>query len=298
MRSLLVVRHGRLIAEQYFGTVTADSLNDGRSVTKSITSLLVGIAISKKIITGTTERLDTLIHPPVAQITGAKAAITVDNLLTMTSGFEWDETEAGYDAWALAPDQIDYLLERPLSDQPGTRFNYNTAAVHLISAGLEEATGLTEEEFARRNLFPPLGITADAWETDDRGFNNGGAGLALRARDLAKIGQLVLQDGRSGETQVVPTEWIHRELAVHEHTGGAYGPVSNLDYGYLWWLTTADGHRVEFAWGFRGQYIVLVPDLDLVVVATGALDAPVDPDVEAQSILGVIMGGVLPAVRM
>ncbi len=298
LRSLLVVRNGLLVGEQYFGAGMADSLNDVRSVTKSVTSLLVGIAIGRGVITGTTERLGTLIHPPVAQIDGAKAEITVDNLLTMTSGFAWDEsTAAGYNEWVLAPDQIEFLLARPLSDPPGRQFNYNTAAVHLLSVGLSEATGGSTLAFADENLFAPLGIREREWETDNRGYNNGGSGLSLNARDLAKIGQLVLQAGASGGQQVDPAEWIQRSLATHQQVGYAYGPLTRLEYGYLWWLSTVRGHAVRFAWGYRGQFILLVPDLRLVVVATSALDAPIPPDVEAQAVLGLIVDDVLLAVR-
>jgi CubicO group peptidase (beta-lactamase class C family) len=298
LRSLLVARNGFLVGEQYFGTVTADSLSDVRSVTKSVMSLLVGIAIAHGALAGTDEPLDRLLHPPVATIDGEQARITVEHLLTMTSGFEWDEsTAAGYNAWVLAPDQIQYLLDRPLSDPPGTRFNYNSAAVHLLSAGLSEATGLTAAAFADRYLFTPLGITVHTWETDNRGYSNGGSGLALRSRDLARIGELVLQHGASGAVQVVPASWIDRMLAVHEHTHTSYGPLSNFDYGYLWWLTTIRGHAAALAWGYRGQYLLLIPDLRLVVVATAALDAPIPADDEGEAVLRLIVDDVLAAVR-
>jgi CubicO group peptidase (beta-lactamase class C family) len=298
LRSLIVVRNGHLIGERYYGAVTADSLNDVRSVTKSVTSLLVGIAIARGLITGTSERLGTLVHPPVALVEGAKADITVDNLLTMTSGFDWDEsTAAGYNAWALASDQIQYLLDRPLSDPPGTRFNYNSGAVHLLAVGLSEAAGTSEQVFAEQYLFTALGIRAHAWEMDSRGFNNGAAGLSLRARDLAKLGQLVLQGGASGADQVVPADWIQRVLAVHERPDWRYGPVADLAYGYLWWLATVAGRDVAFAWGYRGQFLVLVPELQLVVVATASLDAPVPADVEGQAVLDLIINSVITAVH-
>lgn len=298
LRSLLVVRNGLLVGEQYFGGADADTLHDVRSVTKSVTSLLVGIAIASGTITGTSERLGLLIHPPVAQIDGPKAEISVDNLLTMTSGFAWDEsTAAGYNEWALAPDQIEFLLARPLADAPGTRFTYNTAAVHLLSVGLSQASGDSTEAFAEHYLFAPLAIHERAWEVDNRGYNNGGAGLSLRARDLAKIGQLVLQEGASAAQQIVPADWIHQSLATHQQPGGRYGPVNQLRYGYLWWLSTVRGHAVTFGWGYRGQYIFLVPDLRLVVVATSALNAAIQPDDEAQAVLSLIVDDVLPAVR-
>jgi CubicO group peptidase (beta-lactamase class C family) len=229
LRSLLVARNGRLVGETYLAPAGPDSLEDGRSVTKSVTSLLVGLGISEGVIAGTGERLEVLLPPKVADVEGPKAAITVENLLTMTSGFAWDEsTAAGYNAWVLAPDQIDFLLARPLSDPPGQRFNYDSAAVHLLSAGLAEATAAPTRTFAEQHLFAPLGIGAYRWERDARGYENGASGLSLRARDLARIGQLVLQEGASADRQVVPAEWIRTSLTTHVATGVRFGPAGPL----------------------------------------------------------------------
>jgi CubicO group peptidase (beta-lactamase class C family) len=298
LRSLLVVRNGCVVGEQYFGDATPESLEDVRSVTKSVMSLLVGVAIAHGAITGTSERLDVLLQPPVAMVDGPKAVITVDNLLTMTSGFSWDEsTPAGYNEWVLAADQIDFLLSRPLSDLPGAQFNYNSAAVHLLSVGISQATARATQDFADETLFAPLGILNRTWEVDHRGYNNGGSGLSLRPRDLAKIGQLVLQDGRSAAQQIVSAEWIHSMVSRHQQPGWQYGPVTGMAYGYLWWLSTVAGHPVAFAWGYRGQYIFVSSQLRLVVVATSALDATIPPDQEAQDVLDVIVNGVFPAIR-
>jgi CubicO group peptidase (beta-lactamase class C family) len=298
LRSLLVARNGRLVGERYLPPVGIDSLQDGRSVTKSVTSLLVGLAISEGVIQGTDEGLDVLLQPPVADVEGPKAAITVENLLTMTSGFAWDEsTAAGYNTWVLAPDQIDFLLARPLSDAPGQRFNYDSAAVHLLSVGLAEATAASTRTFAEQRLFAPIGIGAYRWEQDARGYENGASGLSLRARDLAKIGQLVLQEGASADRQVVPADWIRQSLTAHVATGVRLATVGPLSYGYLWWLATIRGYATAFAWGYRGQYIFLVPDLELVVVATAALDAPVPSHDEETAVFTLIVDGVLPAIE-
>jgi CubicO group peptidase (beta-lactamase class C family) len=271
-----------------------DSLSDVRSVTKSITSMLVGIAISRGELAGPSERLDQLIPPNIATMRSDEAAITVENVLTMTGGWRWNEWTANdYNLWALAPDQIDYLLGRPLANTPGTTFTYNSAAVHLLGVGLSVATGETEQHYALAHLLGPLGISAVAWETDDRGYNNGGAGIQLRTRDLAKIGQLVLQNGRTPSTQIVPADWLNQSLVVHERINDRYGDVSGLNYGYLWWLTD----NFWLAWGFRGQYIYIVPSQQLVVVATSALDAPENSDDEAIAVLDLIASGIAPAVH-
>lgn len=299
IRSLVVVRHGTLVDERYFGGATRTTVADIRSGTKSVLSLLVGIASQDGTLGGPAERLDALLRPPVAVPAGPKAAITMDDLLTMRSGFEWDEsTKAGYNAWVLAPNQVDYLLAKPLVDTPGTTFRYDTAAVHLLSVGLSQATGGTAETYARRSLLDPLGIGAVTWETDNQGFNNGGAGLSLLPTDYARIGQLVLQHGASGDRQVVPAAWLDQVLASHLTVGARVGPLEGLHYGYLWWLGSVGGRPVEFAWGYRGQFLFLVPSLDLVVVVTSVLDDPsIDPDTEAAGAMDLIVNGILPAVH-
>lgn len=298
LRTLLVARNGYLVDEYYAPPVTVDSLSDVRSVTKSITSMLVGIAISRGELPGLAERLDQLIPSRIASMRADEAAITVENLLTMTGGWQWNEwTGNDYNLWALAPDQIDYVLGRPLANAPGTTFTYNSAAVHLLGVGLSVATGMREQDYARAHLLGPLNIQSLAWETDDRGYNNAGAGIQLRTRDLAKIGQLVLQHGRTSADQIVPAAWLDASLTVHEAIENQYGVVSNLNYGYLWWLTTVQGRTVWLAWGFRGQYLYIVPDQQLVVVATSSLTAPTTSDDEAIAVLDLIASGIAPAVH-
>jgi CubicO group peptidase (beta-lactamase class C family) len=199
-KCLLVVRNGFLIGEQYYGGTDAETLHDVRSVTKSVISLLVGIAIAQGKLAGTSEHLDALIHPPVAQVSAAEGAITVEHLLTMSSGFSWDEsTSAGYNDWILAPNQVQYLLTKTLAHSPGTWFTYNSAAVHLLPVGLTLAAGTDTLSYAQSVLFSPLSIARHEWEVDAQGYYNGGAGLALRARDLAKIGPSIPGSRRARE---------------------------------------------------------------------------------------------------
>jgi len=269
LRSIIVVRHGHLVAERYFAGVRADSLYALRSVTKSVISLLVGIAIQRGDIRSTDQPLSELFHPPLPALDAAHGAITVGNLLTMRGGFEWDEAAnvAEYNNWVLAPDQVEYVLARPLVAPPGTRFTYNSAAVHLLSAALELNAGGTAA-FADRHLLGPLGIHSRDWEVDNRGIPNGGAGLYLRPRDLAKLGQLVLQRGRSGSAQVVPAAWIDQATRRLGGTVGQLGALGGLGYGNLWWLGSAGGNEVVLGWGYGGQLMYIVPGLDLVVLTT------------------------------
>lgn len=299
VRSLIVVRMGVIVDEHYFAGATAATQADIRSGTKSVMAMLVGIATDQGSLSGPGERLDALLRPSVATLSGPKAAITVGDLLTMRSGFAWDEaTAAGYNAWALAPNQVDDLLQRPLADPPGSRFTYNSAAVHLLSVGLSQATSGTTESFARRVLFDPIGIGADTWETDNQGFNNGGAGLTLVPTDIARIGLLVLQRGASGSRQVVPADWIDGMLSSQVAVGSQLGPLADFHYGKLWWLGSVGGQAVAFAWGYRGQLLLIEPGRDVVVVVTTALDDPtLDPDAEAAGAMDLIVDEVLAALR-
>jgi CubicO group peptidase (beta-lactamase class C family) len=298
LRSILVVRHGRLVTERYTAASGADSLYALRSVTKSVMSLLVGSAIQRGAIRGTDQTLGELFRPPLPSLAPADAAISVGDLLTMTGGFQSDESGVTeYNNWVLAPDQIDYLLARPIVSPPGTTFNYNSAAVHLLSAVLEVDAGGTAA-FADSVLLSPLGIHARDWELDHRGIPNGGAGLYLRPRDIAKLGQLVLQRGRSGATEVVPPSWVDEATRPHIATGTALGSLGTLGYGDLFWLGSATGHAFVLAWGYGGRLVYVVPDLDLVVVTTAMWQGlGTGAGAQTAAIAGLIVNGVLPAVQ-
>ena len=267
-RSLLVVRNGQLAVEAYFRGFTEADLQDVRSVTKSVVGMLTGIAIEQGHLALDT-RIGDVLGEAVAVMTPDKAAITVENLLTMSSGFEWDEIGGpSYSEWIMSFDHIQYLLDQPLVHTPGSTFTYNSAAVHLLGVVLEEAVGQSLPAYADAVLFGPLGIEGRRWENSNGGHVNGGAGLDLRARDLARLGQLLLQDGVSGAQQVLPTEWIRASTAPAYTWRSAFDPLESYTYGRLWWVNEAPTAPAFLAWGYGGQFIYVVPSLDLVVVAT------------------------------
>lgn len=299
LASVVVARRGRLVAERYFRPGGADSLYALRSVTKSLMSLLVGAAIERGVISGTDQTLAELFRPPLPALDAEHGAITVADLLTMRSGIDWNEggNVAEYNGWALAADQVEYLLARAVVEPPGTRWNYNSAAVHLLAAVIEINAGGTVA-FADRYLLEPLGIRSRDWEIDNRGIPNGGAGLYLRPRDLAKIGQLVLQQGRSASGVVVPAAWVQSSTARRLATGTSLGSLGTLGYGDLWWLGRAGAtDDVVLAWGHGGQYVYVVPALELVVVTTATwqgLGTGAGPQMAA--IADLITNRIVPAV--
>ena len=297
--SLLAAKDGRLVIEEYFGAGHADSLNDVRSVTKSVVSAVTGAVV---------DRGDLALDDPVAgyleAVTGPlppeKTAVTVRQLLAMTSGFQWDESGGGgsYFEWITSDDPVAHLLAKPLSDPPGRRFNYNSAAVHLLGIVLEQATGTSLPDLAQQVLFGPAGVTRARWEPLGAGRHNGGAGLDLRPRDLARFGQLFLQGGRSGSRQVLPAGWV--ELSTAEKFGWRTdsGALRGISYGFLWWVAPGAPEPFYFAWGYGGQYVIAVPALNLVVVATNDWrGVGADAEFYEQETIEIVLRYVVPAFR-
>lgn len=268
--SLLVVRSGRLVVEEYFGDAGPDDLHDVRSVTKSVVSALAGLVIERGDLGGVDDSIGAYLDTLVTDLDPAKAAITVGHLLTMSSGLEWDETGGfgDYSDWIRSDDRIGYVLDKPLVSEPGREYNYNSGAVHVLGIVLEQAAGTRLPDLADELLFGRIGISRSRWEPFQDGSHNGGAGLDLRPRDLARLGQLYLQNGQSAGTPVIPAEWIARSSTAHYTWRFSLGRLTGISYGLLWWVVPGGPGPLYFAWGFGGQFVVVVPDLYLVIVAT------------------------------
>jgi CubicO group peptidase (beta-lactamase class C family) len=299
MRSLVVVRDGKLVYERYYHGSTVDSLSDVRSVTKSVLGALVGIAVEGRYLDGLDQPITDFLDPSSFDIRPEHEFVTVGQLLTMTSGLYWSsDNVAGYGEWIQSDMHVDYLLSREFISIPGESFTYNSGAVHLLSVVLEIAVGRPLQDFADEVLFSPLGITQRTWEGLSTGYVNGSAGLDLRPRDLARIGQLYLQDGWSGATSIVPESWVAETVQPRGLSLGSVGPVQDLSYGYLWWLD--EDNEALFAWGFAGQFIYVVPAHQLVVVATTdwrGVSEDIGSGALEEDVLGLIVHGVLSAAR-
>lgn len=269
LRSLVAVKDGRIFLESYYGGRTSPDLHDVRSVTKSVVGTLVGLAIERGHIEGLGQPIGELLPEEVAALTPEQAEITIRHLLTMSSGFQWDENGGDdYNTWISSEDHISALLERPLVDEPGTAFTYNSAAVHLLGVVVEAAVGEPLPEFAHRELFAPIGIDVAEWEELPGPYVNGGSGIDLRARDLARFGQLYLQDGLSGDRRVLPAGWVDAATAPAYAWRADYGSLRQYTYGFLWWVVEGEPQPAYTAWGYGGQFVYVVPELRLVVVAT------------------------------
>ena len=265
LSALLVVRGGRLVWDRSFGGHDPAIPINTRSVTKSITGFLTGIAIDRGALSGLDQTIGETIpdHIP-ADADPRVGDVTIRQLLTMTSGIDWPP----YGDWPTligSRNWVDELLSRPVVGAPGETYVYNTAGSHLLGVMVAAATGDPLEVYADRVLFEPLGIRRGGWQRSPQGEVNGGSGLALTAGDQARFGLLALRGGRWGEEQIVPADFARSALSWQiqgDSTGGWEG------YGYQWWVTqTWGGWPAAFALGYGGQHIFVVPDLDLVVIA-------------------------------
>jgi len=314
VHGVVIVRGGRLVFEQYFAgydepwggssgryEFDATTLHDMRSVTKSIVSLLLGIALDRKLIASLDEPVIKF-FPEYAEVKSPGwDRITLQHLVKMASGLQWDENlpwNDKNDEWHLAydADPLRYVFQKPFAFPPDTVWTYNGGGTDLLGKVIEKASGQSIGVFAREALFEPLGISD--WKLMD--YRNGkqatAAGLRLRPRDAAKIGQLVLNKGKWNGQQIVSAEWIADSIKPRFQAVGMFGGL--FYYGYQWWIgRTLAGDR-EITWvagqGLGGQRLVIVPDLDIVMMVTQGL---YPSGRQGQATLDILYSFVIPAVR-
>lgn len=297
-RSLLVARHGKLVSQNYFGGADRTTRFDARSVTKTIVGTLTGIAIAENRIAGPDATVGTYIGTPYVLDAGDRA-VTVRQLLTMTAGYQWNENSGDdYNQWILSGDHVQFLLDR--SQNTGTGFVYNSALTNLLGLVLQEAVDLPLPEYAQQKLFGPLGITSAEWESLSGSMVNGGSGIKMTAEDLLRFGQFILQGGQSGSSRIMSESWINDATTPKFTWRNIYGTQAGTTYGYLWWVTDSPAVPAAFAWGFGGQFIYVVPSLDMVIVTTtnwAGISTETSPTAFAAQILSIIAGDILPATR-
>ena len=272
--SLLVIKNGFLVAERYFHEGQPEQRALIQSATKSITGALVGIAIDEGCLPGVDEPMMTYFPDLADQLDDPrKSTITVEQLLQHRAGYAWEESsdellEMLYQGFL--PDSRG-LIEVPLVRDPGSGHDYSNLSSHLLSVITSKACDTDLLDFANEHLFEPLGIAPGNWTQDWDGYRWGAGELHLRARDMARFGQLYLDDGAVRDEQLVPASWIddswtpYTEEAWYSKVGNNFGRTA---YGYQWWIIDAGPHTYYLAWGHGGQQIAVVPDQDLVLVVT------------------------------
>lgn len=274
IHGLCVVHQGKLILDEYFYGYGPDTPHPVQSITKSVFSLLFGIAVDQGRLKPEDKLYD--FFPEYRKKPGwedGKDKITLQTLLTMTSGLGCDDLKDSKScSWGMvdSPDWLNFTLSLPLSQEPGKRFAYCGACLTPLSAVLAKKSGMSLPAFAGKYLWEPLGIRQASWVQGPRGITPVSFGLELRPRDLAKIGYLVLKGGAWNDRQVVSEKWVRMTTDIQiprDRTNG------KADYGFLWWQNHAPVKgkdiKMVYAWGVGGQYLWVVPELDLVCVMTG-----------------------------
>ncbi|MBI3898724.1 MAG: serine hydrolase [Gammaproteobacteria bacterium] len=297
IRSVVVVRHNSLVFEQYNHGLSRDDLHEVHSVTKSVTSALIGIALEKHYLHDLDQKVVDFV-PELAEVARDPKAqdITLRHLLTMTSGFKNKEQSIDdclhFKLSSCSTDMLDlfhddlikFAIKRPIVSVPGQTFNYDSFAAHLLSVILTRATKMSTAKFAEQYLFGPLGVSRYRWPTDHQGYHDGAFGLELTTRDMAKLGQLYLNHGVWNGRQIIPSDYV--AASTRKQTAGGW--PAGADYGYLWWVTPpTDNVAAYFANGKGGQYIMIVPSLDLVIAITS--------NQGPQRTTGIVREFILPA---
>ena len=285
--NVTVIRNGYLVADAAIYPYEQDTKHIIHSCTKSIVSALIGIAIEQGYIDGVqTPVLDFFPGRSAENIDENKKSMTLDDLLTMSSGLNCRDSYlyrwSGLNEMRASSDWVKHMLDLPMAEAPGTRFEYCNGASFLLSAILTETTGMSAHEFADKYLFGPLGITDVIWPINPQGINIGWGELRMRPQDLAKIGYLYLRGGEWDGEQIIPSSWV--EESTQKHISGTLED----GYGYQWWV---DDSGIFMAVGYAGQFIFVVPEEELVVVFNSDLD---DRDFYVPQVL--LVDYIIPAV--
>ena len=291
LRSLLISVGGELIDEHYFNGASARRAANLKSASKTIVAILVGIAIDRGYLEGVDQPIVDFFRDELADADPVKRSITVGDLLSMRSGLE-TTSNRNYGRWVQSRHWVRHALSRPLVDRPGGRMIYSTGSTHLLSAILTRATGMSTLEFGRRTLARPLGITLPAWTRDPQGVYMGGNEMALTPRAMLAVGNLFRRGGASDGRQVISREWIRESTIPRTRSR-----FSRRQYGYGWWMRTLAGHPTYYAWGYGGQFIFVVPDLDAVIVATSSPNPGAGRRGHRRELDDLIDCDLVPAIR-
>jgi CubicO group peptidase (beta-lactamase class C family) len=298
MYSLLVVKNGYLIAERYYNHMTMNDANHIHSASKSFTSALVGIAFRENYLQSLDQKMMDFFPEYAPQMTDPrKFDITIEHLLTMQAGFNWEDTEQHWRDYASSPNWVEYALSLPLMHDPGEMMHYSTVQTNLLSVILTRATGMSTKAFADLFLLDPLDISIRHWHQDPQGYYTGGHEMYYSPRNMARFGFLFLHKGKVDGQQIIPEEWVE---ASWQNTGqGVYDwlPLEDHGYGYQWWMGRLGGYDIFFASGKGGQKIIVVPELDMIVVTTTNADAWEGAWAQNQWVLRIVAFNVMIPIR-
>ena len=297
VHGLVIVKNGYVIAEEYFNGSSAQQAHEMQSVTKSVTSLVMGIAIDQGRFKITDKLLDFFPeYTDIHNMDDRKRAITLASALSMQSGINFyedpypgsplDQLNNSHDDW------LRIVLDEPMNAAPGVLWQYNSGVVISLGGVIFNSTHINADDFARQNLFDPIGVGQTFWyKGQPNNLPHMGGGLYLRAMDLARIGYLVLRKGRWGDRQVVSEQWIASSTSHIVRNPRTFGSHPT-DYGYLWWIMPLDDTDIITASGAKGQWLFVIPKYDMVVAVTSGgttFNGYIDP-------VNFLYSEILPAV--
>jgi len=271
--SLLIVRRDSLVVERYWRGMRPDRAVNIKSASKTLLSPMVGIALRDGLLEGLDQPLSELLPDYYERLRARddwdprKEEIRLRDLLTMQTGLE-TTSFANYGAWVSSGDWAWDQLRRPLRCDPGSCHSYSTGTTHLLSVILTRASGRSLRRYMRDELLEPMDIPLGEWDRDPQGNYLGGNNMPLRPRDLLKLGQLFADRGWFGGQPLVPEAWVEEAWRPR-----GTSPWNGHRFGYLWWTETWGDRKAHFAWGYGGQFLVVVPELELIVVVTSSLSS-------------------------
>jgi CubicO group peptidase (beta-lactamase class C family) len=286
LHSLIVSQRGRLILERYFNGRRESTPANVKSVSKSVISALVGVAVDRKLLS-----LGDPISKYFADVPEPKRAITIAQLLAMQSGLE-STSNRNYGAWVQSSNWVRHALAKPLVAAPGTQMIYSTGNTHILSAILTKATGKSTWQFAQEALAKPLGFLLSPWVRDPQGIYFGGNEMVMTPRQMLAFGEMYRNDGQVNGRQILSKAFIDDTFEPRGRSR-----ISGREYGYGWWMRDMAGRKAYYAWGFGGQYIVLVPSLELTVVSTSAATVSEDRRDHRRTVDEIIEQLIVAALR-
>ncbi len=281
MNSVMLVRHGHVVAEGWWAPYNAGSPHSLYSLSKSFTSTAVGLAIAEGKLSLDDEVLKFFPDDAPAEPSKNLKSMRVSDLLRMSTGQQEEPKRTPAEPWTKT------FLAQPVPHKPGTHFLYNTSGTYMLSAIGQKATGQTVLDYLRPRLFEPLGIENPTWEASPQGISAGGYGLSVRTEDIAKFGQLYLQKGKWNGKQIVPRSWV--DAATARQTSNGSSPTSDWDqgYGYQFWRSRHGAYRGD---GAFGQYCIVLPEQDAVIAITSGVK-------DMQAVLNLVWDKLLPALK-
>ncbi len=292
LRSLLISWRGQVVLEKYYHGARSTVPVNIKSASKTILSALVGIAIER----GQIKNIKQPIAPYFSETLAAerdsrKRSITVEDLLTMRSGLQ-TTSNRNYGAWVLSSNWVRHVLNRPLIDSPGETMEYSTGNTHLLSAILTQATKTNTWRFAQDVLAKPMGFSLPPWPQDPQGIYFGGNDMLMTPRQMLLFGEMYLNRGRINNQQIVPARWVEASFIPRAQSRRE----TDRYYGYGWWIRELAGHQAFYAWGYGGQFIFVVPDVNLVVVTTSVSNPGTERRDHLQAIYRLVERHVIGAI--